>query len=60
MIIFIGILSTAGMQIVGKIQQIPNDIGQIWDLAIERRITTFVAIGEMANGAKSKLVQRRH
>lgn len=32
MIIFIGILSTAGMQIVGKIQQIPNDIGQIWDL----------------------------
>ncbi|MBR2321462.1 MAG: preprotein translocase subunit SecY [Clostridia bacterium] len=32
MIIFIGILSTAGMQIVGKIQQIPSDIGQIWDL----------------------------
>ena len=32
MIIFIGILSTAGMQIVGKIKQIPSDLGQIWDL----------------------------
>ena len=32
MIIFIGILSTAGMQIVAKIQQIPSDLNQIWDL----------------------------
>ena len=32
MIIFIGILSTAGMQIVAKIKQIPSDLGQIWDL----------------------------
>ena len=32
MIIFLGILSTAGMQIVAKIQSIPNDLGQIWDL----------------------------
>ena len=32
MIIFIGILSTAGMQIVAKIQSIPSDLGQIWDL----------------------------
>ena len=32
MIIFIGILSTAGMQIVGKIKAIPSDLGQIWDL----------------------------
>ena len=32
MIIFVGILSTAGAQIVAKIQQIPSDIGQIWDL----------------------------
>ena len=32
MIIFVGILSTAGAQIVAKIQQIPTDLGQIWDL----------------------------
>ena len=32
MIIFIGILSTAGMQIVAKMKQIPGDLGQIWDL----------------------------
>ena len=32
MIIFIGILSTAGMQIVAKIKQIPGDVSQIWDL----------------------------
>ena len=32
MIIFIGILSTAGMQIVAKIKQIPSDLTQIWDL----------------------------
>ena len=33
MIIFIGILSTAGMQIADKIfEQIPNDINQIWNL----------------------------
>ena len=32
MIIFVGILSTAGAQIVAKIQQIPSDLGQIWDL----------------------------
>ena len=32
MIIFVGILSTAGMQIVAKVKQIPSDIGQIWDL----------------------------
>ncbi len=32
MIIFIGILSTAGMQIVAKVEQIPSDLGQIWDL----------------------------
>ena len=32
MIIFIGILSTAGMQIVAKVKQIPSDLGQIWDL----------------------------
>ena len=32
MIIFVGILSTAGMQIVAKVKQIPGDIGQIWDL----------------------------
>ncbi len=32
MIIFVGILSTAGMQIVAKIQAIPTDITQVWDL----------------------------
>ena len=32
MIIFVGILATAGMQIVAKIQAIPTDIGQLWDL----------------------------
>ena len=32
MIIFVGILSTAGMQIVAKIQAIPGDASQIWDL----------------------------
>ena len=32
MIIFVGILATAGMQIVAKIQAIPGDVGQIWDL----------------------------
>ena len=32
MIIFVGILSTAGMQIVAKIQAIPSDASQIWDL----------------------------
>lgn len=32
MIIFVGILATAGMQIVAKIQAIPSDIGQLWDL----------------------------
>lgn len=32
MIIFVGILSTAGMQIVAKIKQIPSDLGQIWDI----------------------------
>lgn len=32
MIIFVGILSTAGAQIVAKVQQIPSDLGQIWDL----------------------------
>ena len=32
MIIFVGILSTAGMQIVAKIQNISGDINQIWDL----------------------------
>ena len=32
MIIFIGILSTAGLQIVNKIKAIPSDVGQIWDL----------------------------
>ena len=33
MIIFVGILSTAGAQIVAKMQAIPQDLGQIWDLA---------------------------
>ena len=32
MIIFVGILSTAGMQIVAKIEQILGDINHIWDL----------------------------
>ena len=32
MIIFLGILSTAGMQIVAKVKQIPSDMGQIWDI----------------------------
>ena len=32
MIIFVGILSTAGMQIVAKIQAIPSDINQLWDV----------------------------
>ena len=32
MIIFVGILSTAGAQIVAKFQAIPNDMGAIWDL----------------------------
>ena len=32
MIIFVGILSTAGMQIVAKLQAIPTDISQVWDL----------------------------
>ena len=32
MIIFVGILATAGMQIVAKVQAIPSDLGQIWDL----------------------------
>ncbi len=32
MIIFTGILATAGMQIVAKIRAIPSDLGQIWDL----------------------------
>ena len=32
MIIFVGILSTAGAQIVAKMQAIPQDLGQIWDL----------------------------
>ena len=32
MIIFVGILATAGMQIVAKVQAIPGDVGQIWDL----------------------------
>ena len=32
MIIFVGILATGGMQIVAKIQAIPSDVGQLWDL----------------------------
>ena len=32
MIIFVGILSTAGAQIVNKLMLIPSDLGQIWDL----------------------------
>lgn len=32
MIIFVGIISTAGAQIVAKFQAIPSDTGAIWDL----------------------------
>ncbi len=32
MIIFVGILSTAGAQIVAKMQAIPSDVGQLWDI----------------------------
>lgn len=32
MIIFVGILASAGIQIVAKIEAIPGDINQIWDL----------------------------
>ena len=32
MIIFTGILATGGMQITAKIQAIPSDLSQIWDL----------------------------
>ena len=42
MIIFIGILSTAGMQIVAKIKQIPSDINQIWDLVAFLLVSAIV------------------
>jgi len=42
MIIFVGILSTAGMQIVAKIQAIPSDLGQIWDLVAFLLVSALV------------------
>ena len=42
MIIFLGILSTAGMQIVAKIEQIPSDLGQIWDLVAFLLVSAIV------------------
>ena len=42
MIIFLGILSTAGMQIVAKIEQIPSDVNQIWDLVAFLLVSAIV------------------
>ena len=42
MIIFVGILSTAGMQIVAKIQAIPSDLSQIWDLVAFLLVSAIV------------------
>ncbi len=42
MIIFVGILSTAGAQIVAKIQAIPSDVGQLWDIIAFVLVTTLV------------------
>ena len=42
MIIFVGILSTAGMQIVAKVQAIPSDLGQIWDLVAFLLVSALV------------------
>ena len=42
MIIFVGILSTAGMQVVNKIGMISSDINVIWELVAFVLVTTLV------------------
>lgn len=42
MIIFVGILSTAGTQLLGKFQEVPSDVSVIWELVAFAIVATVI------------------